>query len=66
MDLVEKIHPQYITNMDGEKVSVVLPIKEFESLLEDLEDLATLAERKNEATTSHQDLITELKQDGLL
>lgn len=33
------IHPQYITDYSGQKISVVIPISEFESLLEELEDL---------------------------
>ncbi|MEM7592626.1 MAG: hypothetical protein AAF383_14075 [Cyanobacteria bacterium P01_A01_bin.83] len=41
----------YITNEVGEKTAVILPIEQFESLLEDLEDLAVVAERKNEPTT---------------
>lgn len=56
----------YITNKAGEKTAVILPIEQFESLLEDLEDLATVAERKAEPTVSHADLLAELKQDGIL
>jgi hypothetical protein len=56
----------YITNEAGEKTAVILPIKQFESLLEDLEDLATVAERKDEPTISHIDLLAELKQDDLI
>ena len=33
------IHPQYITNTSGKKVSVVLPMKEFANILEELEEL---------------------------
>lgn len=33
------VHPQYITDKEGNKISVVLPIKEFELLLEELEDM---------------------------
>ena len=32
----------------GKKESVVLPIREYEELLEDLDDLAVIAERKQE------------------
>ena len=62
----KKLNLNYITNQSGEKTAVILSIEEFEQLLEDMEDLATVAERKNEATTSHEDLIAELKQDGIL
>ena len=33
------IHPNYITDNQGRKISAVLPIKEFKTLLEDLEEL---------------------------
>jgi hypothetical protein len=56
----------YITNEAGEKTAVILPIEQFELLLEDLEDLAIVAERKDEPTVSHIDLLAELKQDELI
>ena len=62
----EKLNLNYITNQSGDKTAVILPIEEFEQLLEDMQDLATVAERKNEPITSHEDLLTELKQDGIL
>lgn len=33
------LNPQYIIDNKGEKVSVVLPVKEFEIIIEELEDL---------------------------
>lgn len=57
---------QYITNQDGKKTAVIVPIAEFEELLEDVEDLAAVAERREESTISHDELLAELKQDGLL
>ena len=46
------LHIQYITNHLGEKTAVILPITEFEELLKDLEDLRTIAYRKNEEILS--------------
>jgi hypothetical protein len=60
------LHTQYITDEKGEKTAVILPISEFEELLEEFEDLVTLTQRKDESTIDHEDLINELKQDGLL
>jgi hypothetical protein len=60
------LHPEYITDADGRRKAVVLPIEEYESLVEDLADLAVLAERSGEPTISHQDVINELRRDGLL
>lgn len=33
------IHPQYITDHSGKKISAVLPINEFESILDELDEL---------------------------
>lgn len=57
---------QYITNTVGEKTAVIVPMDDFEELLEDLDDLAVAAERREESTISHQDVVHELKQNGLL
>jgi hypothetical protein len=61
-----ELHPQYITDENGEKKSVILPISEFEELIEDIGNLAIVAERREEPTISHQALVAELKKDGLL
>ncbi len=57
---------QYITNPDGEKTAVILPIEEFRELLEDIEDLAAVAERRDEPTISHDEVMAGLKRDGLI
>lgn len=33
------INPQYITDNTGKKLSVVLPMKDFQSIMEELEEL---------------------------
>jgi len=66
MQIVKEINPQYVTNQSGEKTAVLLPIAEFEQLLEDLYDLAKVAERRDEETVSHDNLIAELRTDGLI
>lgn len=33
------VHPQYITDTEGKKLSVILGIKEFKSIMEELEEL---------------------------
>jgi PHD/YefM family antitoxin component YafN of YafNO toxin-antitoxin module len=33
------VHPQYITDTQGKKLSVVLPLDEFETIMEELEEL---------------------------
>ena len=39
---------RYLVDERGRKRSVVLPINDYRELLEDLSDLAIIAERKNE------------------
>jgi len=63
---LEERNPQYITDDNGKKISVVLPMAKFEELLEDIVDLAAIAERREEPTIPHEDLIKELKQDGIV
>jgi len=63
---LKELGVQYISDESGEKTGVVLPIQQFRELLEDLEDLAVLAERRDEPTVSHEALLDELKRDGLL
>lgn len=60
------LQAKYITDENGEKTAVVLPIKEFENLLEDLNDLAVLAERRDEPTISFDEVMERLKRDGFL
>lgn len=33
------VHPQYIKDSNGNKSMVILPVKEFDTLMEELEDL---------------------------
>ena len=53
-----RLKKRYLTDENGRKTAVVLPIKEYEELLEDLEDLAIIAERKDEPTEP-LDAVTE-------
>ena len=63
---IKQLEVQYVTNQTGEKTAVLMPIAEFEELMEDIEDLAAVAERREEPTVSHEDLLVELKCDGLI
>ena len=63
---VEKLKPQYIIDENGKKTSVIISFSEFIELLEDLEDLAVVAERREEPTISHEDLLKELREENLV
>ncbi len=48
-----KINPQYITDQNGKKLSVIISIEEFEYLiehLEELEDIRLYDESKNDGS----------------
>ena len=59
-----EFEPQYVTDADGKKEAVILPLQKYHDLLEDLEDLAVIAERRDEPTISHDELLSDLKKDG--
>jgi len=61
-----KLNPEYIIDVNGDKKAVVLSIEEYEELIEDLRDLAVLAERREEPVTPHADVVAELRQNGYL
>jgi hypothetical protein len=46
----------YITDESGEKISIVLPIEEYEKMIEDLHDLAEIAKRKDEKAVSYSEM----------
>jgi hypothetical protein len=63
---IRDLQVQYVTDENGKKTAVILPIEEFEELLEDLQDLAVLAERRDEPTIPHEEIVARLKRDGYL
>ncbi len=41
-----ELHPQFLTDQDGKRLSVVLTLDEYESLLERLEDLEDIEDAR--------------------
>ena len=66
MTIDTKLHPKYVTDAQGRQTAVILPIEEYNGLLEDLDDLAVVAERVAEPTIPHEQVVKELKADGYL
>jgi len=58
--------PQFITNSNGDKTAVILTLDDYQTLLEDLEDLAAIAELKDEDTVPWDQVKKELYDSGLL
>lgn len=57
---------KFIVDESGVKRAVILPVKDYEELLEDIHDLAVIAERKDEPTISFEELKKRLKADGFI
>lgn len=60
--IMRTIKEKFIVNKNGKKTEVILDIDEYEELLEDLHDLAVVAERKDEATTEFSEVMKKLKK----
>ena len=58
--------PQYIIDEEGKKTSVIISLADFIELIEDIEDLAIAAERKEDASISHEELVKELREKGFV
>lgn len=58
----KEINPQFITDEQGNKTFVILSIEDYNALMEDIEDLAEVAERREEPTIAHAELLRELKR----
>jgi PHD/YefM family antitoxin component YafN of YafNO toxin-antitoxin module len=57
---------QFLTDDHGHKVAVVIPIAEYESLMEDVADLVSVAERRDDPRIPLSELRKQLIEDGLL
>lgn len=61
-----KLQAKYIVDEKGKKTYVVLSVEDYQELLEDLHDLAVIAERRDEPTITLEELKRRLKKNGLL
>ena len=57
---------QFLTDANGERIAAVIPIDEYEELLEDLNDLAMVAERRNESRVSLEEVEIRRSDELLL
>jgi PHD/YefM family antitoxin component YafN of YafNO toxin-antitoxin module len=60
------LREQYIVDAKGSKTAVILPLEQYEQLMEDLHDLAVVAERREEEPISLEEMRHWLKEDGLV
>jgi hypothetical protein len=60
------VKEQYIIDAEGNKTGIILSIEQYEQMLEDLHDLAIVAERRTEQPVSLANRQEWLKEDGIL
>jgi len=63
---MEMVQEQYVIDTKGKKLSVILLLERYERLMEDLHDLAVVAERRDEQPISFEEMKRRLKKDGIL
>jgi hypothetical protein len=57
----EVLEQQYIVDRDGNRQAVIVPLRNYERLLEDLHDLAVVAERRDEEKISLEEMKRRLR-----
>jgi hypothetical protein len=57
---------KFVVDSKGRKTGIILSLKRYRKLLEDLHDLAVVAERRSEPTISLGEMKRRLKRDGRL
>ena len=62
----ESLDQQFVVDREGKRQAVIIPLQEYQRLMEDLHDLAVVAERRDEETISLEEMKRRLRDDGLL
>ena len=57
---------QFVDDTNGRKTGVILSLKRYQELMEDLNDLAVVAERRAERPISLEEMKRRLRKDGVL
>ena len=57
---------QYVVDDQGNRTAVIVPARQYQKLMEDLHDLAVVAERRQEKPISFDAMKRRLRKDGLL
>jgi len=53
---------RFVVDEKGNRTDVILPLEEYEELLEDLEDLAAIAKRRDEPSVSFREVKARLER----
>ena len=60
------VQEQYVVDTNGKKMGVILSLKHYQQLMQDLHDLAVVAERREEKPISLEEMKRQLKRDAIL
>jgi hypothetical protein len=60
------VQEQFIIDTKGKKTGVILSLTRYQKLMEDLHDLAVVAERRAEKPVGFEEMKRRLKKDGLV
>jgi len=66
MNTTKTAPEQFVVDSEGKRTAIILPVEKYEQLLEDLHDLAVIAERREEQPISLEVMKQRLKENGLL
>ena len=58
---VSTLQEQYVVNSKGKKTAVILSLERYEQLMEDIHDLAVVAERRDEEPISLEEMKRRLQ-----
>ena len=64
--MVKTVEPEYLVDSRGKKKAVIVPLAEYRRMMEDLHDLAVVAERRKEGTISLEEMRRRLRARGLV
>ena len=56
---------RYLTDRSGRRKAVIVPLFEYRRMMEDLHDLAVVAERRNEPAVTLEEMKRRLKSRGI-
>jgi PHD/YefM family antitoxin component YafN of YafNO toxin-antitoxin module len=57
---------RYVVDADGKKTAVILSLERYRELMEDVHDLAVVAERRDEQPIDLAEMKRRLKKNGLV
>ncbi len=60
------VREQYVVDGRGKRTAVIVPAQQYQKLMEDLHDLAVIAERREEKSLSLEAMKRRLHKDGIL